>query len=492
MRATGRAGRWQGRKIARLAVIGVVLAVTGVTAGAGATTSQRTATISKVSLAYTCVFPSGRQPVSVVAGAAFPSAGVAHQPIQPADAGVTVTLPHPAVADLTQLHATTIAATTRLTTEATQHGRSAAVAWPGLTARPTSLPAEGSLSFTASGVAPPVTVAVPGDVTFTAANLTLAFAPRHADGTAVRPAGLGVRCTLSPGQDATLAMVPVAGAAGAPASGRPAGSSSRMSAVPANKNCPPLPQALKLNPRFPLPAPPPGTFIAHAPGIPAYCTYATGFSDVRKLNGASLVRPGLTNLSPFLNSFFNTKPPHNYFQQDSAGELSYHGLRQFPPSKATFLGFGFIPTSAVMQLTEIGTVNVATVGPDAPGLCHGPCPPTITHVSSRMFVRIYGVTVNGSPLNVGPHCQTAPFNVVLTGSSDSKPPYLGLTTGGPLTGTVEIPQFSGCGVGENLDPLFTASISGPGNFVKLTQGAVCESGKNPPFPCPPEIPKPLR
>ncbi len=36
---------------------------------------------------------------------------------------------------------------------------------------------------------------------------------------------------------------------------------------------------------------------------------------------------------------------------------------------------------------------------------------------------------------------------------------------------VTIPHFQNCGVGENLDPIFNAAISGPQNFNLLTQGA---------------------
>ena len=81
-----------------------------------------------------------------------------------------------------------------------------------------------------------------------------------------------------------------------------------------------------------------------------------------------------------------------------------------------------------------------------------------------------GLAVNGTPLNVGRHCQTVPATVTLTGRT----PQYTLLDGGPLTGYVTIPRFTGCGVGENLDPLLTASVSGPRNFVILTQGPLCE------------------
>jgi hypothetical protein len=215
-----------------------------------------------------------------------------------------------------------------------------------------------------------------------------------------------------------------------------------------------------------------------------------GYSDVRKLKGSALIGPGLTDLSLNVRTVTkNSKPTYDEF--DNAGILDFkpcptcktvHGL---PPAHTTFLGFGFVPVSATLQLTEIGTTNIFAIG-TATTL-------TTNLVYSELTLRVYGVKINGIPLNVGPHCQSAhPIVLKLVGNPNSKPPY-SIQGGGPLTGEITIPAFSGCGVGEKLDPLFTASISGPGNFVLLTQGVPCfVVGK---FGCTrhgPTIPKPLR
>src|SRR5215471_20022158 len=133
-----------------------------------------------------------------------------------------------------------------------------------------------------------------------------------------------------------------------------------------------------------------------------------------------------------------------------------------------------------MQLTEIGTTNVFAIG-TARTL-------TINRVFSEVSLRVYDVKVNGVPLNVGPHCQSAHSIVLkLIGSPNSIPPY-SIQGGGPLTGEITIPPFTGCGVGEDLNPLFTASISGPGNFDLMTQGPLCIV--HPPIlaTCPPAVP----
>jgi hypothetical protein len=61
-----------------------------------------------------------------------------------------------------------------------------------------------------------------------------------------------------------------------------------------------------------------------------------------------------------------------------------------------------------------------------------------------------------------------------------------VNTGGFLSGTATIPPFHGCGSGENLDPLFTASLSGPGNYIRVTQGPICDTTSpfEPGSPCP--------
>jgi hypothetical protein len=217
------------------------------------------------------------------------------------------------------------------------------------------------------------------------------------------------------------------------------------------------------------------------------CAYIIGYSNVRKLKGAALVGPGLTGLTLNVRVVFKLKKPE-YFEFDSAGELDFkpcptckikHAL---PPAHTTFLGFGFMPVSATLQLTEVGTTNIISVG--------GGFSLTSNTVWTEVRLQVSNVKINGVPVDVGPHCQSAtPVLLKLLGDPNGNPPY-SLQNGGPLTGNVTLPNFTGCGAGDNLDPLFTASISGPKNFVLLTQGPLCPlvgSGI-----CPPRIPKPIR
>src|SRR5262249_56932764 len=101
---------------------------------------------------------------------------------------------------------------------------------------------------------------------------------------------------------------------------------------------PPPPGGLKLNPRFPPPPPPPGATIGSAPA--QGCAYTTGYADARKLQGAALLSPALTNVDLFVRTVVSFDPKINYAEFDNAAELDFHGLHEFPPSAATFLTFG--------------------------------------------------------------------------------------------------------------------------------------------------------
>ncbi|WP_300605266.1 hypothetical protein [Trebonia sp.] len=295
---------------------------------------------------------------------------------------------------------------------------------------------------------------------------------------------------------ASLAAASSAGPAASQRGGpiRPAASTAAASAAPSAtarpaakpSPCPALPKGgLKLNPRFPLPKAPRGATVTH-PAPELGCAYLKGYADVRKLDGASLVGPGLANLAIGLRVVYNLST--GYFEEDTAAELDYktcatcrieHGL---PPARATFLAFGFMPVSATLQLTEIGTINIIGVG-------------TTSALASNtawalMELRIYDVDVNGQPLDVGAHCQTKQALLVkLTGVAAGPQPY-SLQGGGPLTGEITIPPFEGCGVTENLDPLFTGTVSGPANYAVLTQGPICTLIGD--LGCPPPVPKPVR
>jgi hypothetical protein len=346
--------------------------------------------------------------------------------------------------------------------------------WARLTVPTTAVRTGRALSLTASGPAPAVRVSRPGQATITTAALTLQLRPGQSGGTATSPATVPLTCAPAAGRSDVLATVTIRG-----------GPAKRHAAAARRVTCPPQPKGgLKLNKRFPLPRPPKNVIVHHLkPSLG--CAFLSGFADARKFKEAARLGMGFIAVAVGIRLDYNFGKS-DYFQQDSAGQLDFrpcpkckvvHGL---PPSRATFLSFGFVPTTATLQLTEVGTLNLVSIG-------------TTQELKSNiafseMRLRVYNVSVNGQKLAVGPHCQTPPFKIVLTGKPSSRPPY-SLQLGGPLTGNVSIPRFSGCGVTENLDPLFTGAISGPRNFSRLTQGNLCTPSSD--SGCPPRKPRPI-
>jgi hypothetical protein len=259
--------------------------------------------------------------------------------------------------------------------------------------------------------------------------------------------------------------------------------------------CPPFPvkAGFPFNPHFKLPPyPHKGATVLHPHPPTQACAFIKGFSDVRKLGEAALIGPGFGNIQDGTRTIINNSH-QGYFQANSTGQLYYKpcpgsapqckATTSLPPVRATLLSFGFVPTTATLQITQVGTLNIATVGTNQK-LSH-------SVIQSLASIRVESVLVNGAPLNVGNDCHTvSPFPLVLRGV----PPY-SLDSGGAIRGTITVPPFKGCGVGENLDPIFNATVSGPGNFVQVTQGNLCVSWvATGTFPegCPANVRKPIR
>ena len=460
----------------RVVAVTVVIVAAGVTGGSAAAGQQ---TIS-LRLGYTCTFPSASRPVSALVTATFPAVGTAGQPVQPTGTGIAVTLPQAAVADLARQNATAVTLTASLNTKVTEETRQGAAIWRNLSSPVTAISRSEPLTLSASGPAPPVTAAA-GEVTVTAGGLSLLFTARTANSRQASPSSVQAACVPRAGQDTTLARIAMAGSVPARAPASPAGKPS----VDNPAKCLPFPSGLKLNPRFPLPKPPPGSVASHQsqPG----CAYAAGFTNARKLNEAALVGPGLTDLKLGLTTYTKFTNKFSYFQQNVAGQFQYHGRAVLPPARATLLAFGFVPVSATIQISEIGSLNLALISCAPTKNCPNPPPKNVALFFGRVSLRISNVDVNGVPLTVGSHCQTAtPFNLVLTGIP---PAYNVSLIKGVLTGTVTIPPFKGCSDGaEKLDPIFDATVSGPGNFVKVTQALVCTPQTH--SGCPPAKPIP--
>lgn len=112
-----------------------------------------------------------------------------------------------------------------------------------------------------------------------------------------------------------------------------------------------------------------------------------------------------------------------------------------------------IPISATEEIVQNGS---ATGAVDLTGN-------TISS-TANVSLKITGLSVAGLHIPVPSSCQTSPFNITVSSQS-------GFTVGGggPLSGTYTIPDFHNCGL-ETL--VLDLAISGPGNTINLTLGAL--------------------
>ncbi|GAA2132743.1 hypothetical protein GCM10009760_08070 [Kitasatospora kazusensis] len=391
---------------------------------------------------------------------------------------------------------------------------------PSPTRSPTAAPTAGAPSAAPSAAVPSAAVpsgAVPSGGAPSAAT---PVTPTSKGAAAAAPAALAVACALKAGTSAQLGSVAVPAQLPGP-SAAPGSPSSSTSANPANparpekpspapsagavpgpgtirvgpavhsglNDCPPAPIGA-LDPKR-LPPLPPGATVIVPPSPPApACGFAVGYANVAKLGQASVVNDPAENPAMVVLNMsrrFVLDFPAQYIEQDALGTLT------LPVADTTFLTYGFIPTTAKMELKPVGLLTIVVTGST---VWQQPIEFTI---AGYQTMRLFDVKVNGTPLDVGPNCHTA-SNVdlvlrgrqddYLPGGGDGKPDY-SIQGGGPLSQTdLTIPAFTGCGThGEDLDPLFTAAVSGPGNSLNLIQAPLCtpDGTQDPANGCYPEI-----
>ena len=467
------------------AIPGALLLAGGLAAGvtvAAQASGTRTDSHVRLSLSYTCPFPAGSQQVrtgvGVTIAATFPRAVTVGRRIQPSGVRMTVLLPQPAVAALRESGATAVSSRAILSVETNRR----TTTWQGQGPATQPLPATGSLTVVAPGRAVPVTATNRGTLKFTAAGLilelrlgsatdtsaaTVSPSPSASSPASPPPANIRVACTLVSHRGTTLGAVPVIGATSKP----------KHSKSPASRPGRKLPKGC-------------GHIKVIGTGV-AVCGYITGYSDVTKLYGAAPLQPKRPALPALVNIDFAYRHlfKHDKLIEFSTGDLYYQGRRELPPVRATFLAFRFVPVTATLMVTELTPISIRSVS----GITAPPYPITV-RATTRVAIRISDVDVNGVPLAIGPHCRPVSSVVLrLIGRGDNTIPPTGYTvpTGGPLTGRLIIPAFTDCGVTENLDPLLTGSISGPGNYVQMTQGKLCGPAQPQNWTCPPPVPKPI-
>ncbi|GAA3008726.1 hypothetical protein Sfulv_52770 [Streptomyces fulvorobeus] len=440
-------------------------------------------------LAYTCDFPRGEQPVKVGITAKIPESALPGQAVQPEDVVMDVTLPEGAFAASAD-PAATVSAEMTLSVDVAQKGQEARAEWIGRTADPAPVPSEGELVLRTSGAVPYVAPGAPGDLSLKAAGLTAVLTTRTAEGAPTEPATTDLVCVLDAGQDPALAAVDVAGGTTSPPpSPSPSAEWPGEDEEGGREGEEPAPDAPEVGTRVQE------SGAADAPpcaGDPDdqlnMVAYVTGYANVAKLDGASRFPLACAQISQGPSWLDFTDPGFMHLYQDSTVDLRYQGKPQLPPSQGTFLTFGFMPTTATLEMTQIpeGTrpdgTRIPNIKSDLAISLADFSSRSVTTITMELMLRLRDVEVNGVPLDVGDDCRTSrPFTLTVKGlgtrSSAGILEGYTLATGGQLTGSVSLPPFSGCGVDEDLDNLFTASLSGAPGLVKQVQGAPCAAAQ---------------
>ncbi|MFI6725852.1 hypothetical protein NRF20_07770 [Streptomyces sp. R-74717] len=473
-----------GRRSVRLASVAAAATLAGLLSGPGSAADQSDAVAA---VSYDCQLPSGPEQVSVEVRADFPESGEVGVEMSPHDVSITVELAGTDLASLLPSDATTVVSSATLDVEVAQNNQAAQAQWTDFASPATSLTADEDVRLVHAGQVPSVTAGATGDVTFTAGKLTLELHVA-ADGQRTEADPVVLQCERGAEESGRLGAVPVVGEepSGAPQTTKPGepgdGSGEKNNAItvtpqdepaedPANP-CPVDPPVGEMDTSdAPKPAPGADLVVRDLPGVYPGCAYAVGVANVRKLNGAMIIndpakKPAL--ISVYANKRSSTRRPTQaggaFTQFDSIGNL------KLPDAESTFLTFGFQPVSAKVEF-ENGPLTIST----GTAIPHPPVRENFAVASFKQSLRLYDVKVNGVALDVGNDCRTAsPFKVVLRGDFTKDPKYTNVLQGGLMSGVVTIPAFSGCGTGgEDLDSLFTASISGPGNAIIMNQGTTC-------------------
>jgi hypothetical protein len=473
--------------------VGTALLLVGVFTGAGHA-ADKGAQEWDLTLAYECTLPSGQHEAQVRVSGKLPGKVSPGEQVRATDVGLKIALPASGLVSA-DAAAQTVAGSAGLDVAVAQPGsggKPAEAEWTGLGIQATELPAEGDVELEATGEVPWVTPPSAGDLTFTAGDLSLQL-ETQADGS--DPASLDVQCTFAPDQAATLATGAVGATHSSPTSESPSAQPPKEDRTPSGSDVvKPMAASTGQDPGA-------GCKVTNSIDISSQSVdgygYMAGYANVNKLNGAIFLKDParLVHMTLAERLDFLQCPPSEMQANSrlvSTGQLDYRGKSQFPPQKATFLTFGFVPTTATVELSLEGPISISAYPMRRNGM-----PLDKVVVDSKVRIRVYDVKVNGEKLDVGSSCRTVrPMEQRLFGEGGQGPdgPFgYTIQLGGPLTGTSTVPPVRGCADG--LDKLFTASLSGPGNFTKLTQAPLCvdrEGSTNQKF-CPkPPLPKPER
>jgi len=122
-----------------------------------------------------------------------------------------------------------------------------------------------------------------------------------------------------------------------------------------------------------------------------------------------------------------------------------------PEATGSFDALGFVPVTATTAFVQSGDIT----GQDVKGAFTG---------TANVIIKLTDVKVAGIDVPVGDNCETRTPAVIGLSSGTG----FNVLTGGPVSGTYSIPDFTGCGL--ITTPLLNALIPGDGNTITLTLG----------------------
>ncbi|WP_016909460.1 DUF6801 domain-containing protein [Streptomyces xiaopingdaonensis] len=461
----------------RLAALGAAAVLAGVLQGGGAAARDDTA----VEAQYECQLPDGVREIPVAFQPRLPEQGAPGEPIVPDRFEVRARFAAPDIETLLPEGTRSVTSTAGLRVVVEQGEETAEADWNGLKAADAALGDDDGLVLDHRGEVPSVTVGGAGPVTFSAGALTLELAPDGAESESAR-----VVCSPGKGEERPeLGSVDVPGEqsetspepSGGPASqspederGEEGGSRDGIAVAPADEeqtgDCDSEPLRLGAEDLdlSGLPEPPPDAAITTKAGTLG-CAFAVGFNNVAKLGGALVINDPRRDPIPVYIMMGVRQARYSGGDHPYWDELDHVGKLELPDSYSTFLTFDFVPVSARVEFETMTPMTLAAVvrGKRAN--------PMLNTIKFGLRIRLHDVEVNGTRLDVGDECRTGRFETRLEGVE----PEYSLLTGGPLRGKIDLPKFTGCGTagGEDLNRLFTASLSGPDNYLELVQGQIC-------------------
>lgn len=430
-------------------------------------------------LSYMCAGASGVHKVSVHIAGVAPSTVLVGKPISVGPVTVTVSIPNNAT-ELLGPGSGMVNGAVRLMVGVDQGEQRRDAQWPALPVDPVKASDTGKTDLVASGSVLPMTVTATGKVNYFAGPLTLTVGRGGSSNGGGTPSPTGtsstsaVSVTCRPAREVKLASISVVGGSSTTSSSNPGNSITAAPKVQTTCTTP----AGKINKddpdlKFPDVDIPASYLVASTDNAGnGRCASAAGFANVSKLNAAApvSVRFDAHDLIDTLKSKVITDP-YNY-NEDNGYEVAAFSK----DSSATALGFGFMPMMATTELgqTGIGNFRMSTMLSPRGNIFRN----TIVAARAKEHMRVKGVNVNGVSLKIGEKC--APRGDVLTQLAANNRSFNWYTYGATYfpdpTGSANnftIPPFSGCGVGEDLSPLVTASVSGSGNQAELIQGPMC-------------------